>query len=470
MVVLDNNTSEVLAMVGGQDAQYNRRPFNLATQGQRQPGSSFKPFILAQALKEGISPNATFTSRKKEFCVTKSKNGSCTEAFVVNNYDDAYSGVTSLANATAFSDNSVYAELGIKVGTRKIARLAHKLGVRTPISSNFAMTLGGLKEGVNVLDMAHAYESFAQGGKLIYGTLSPGAGEFMRNDEEGTAPGPVGIKRIDDPDGHSARLLNGKKAINKTHEQRILDDGVAANVESLLQGVVRIGSGKRAAVGGIAVAGKTGTTENYGDAWFVGWSPEYTVAVWVGYPDEVKPMEPPTFSFNGEPVAGGTYPAAICATFMHAALAIHPPKGEDADDTDAPTTTATTVPGHHRPGAHDGAEHGHHGRHRADRARAGHRDGHVTAARHGHDAADDAVHRDRDGPGRRDRPDDALASAPSERLEPLERLARLVARGVVAAVEGQEQLEVVAEVADQRARLRRASHHCPVRWPRRQAR
>ncbi len=344
MVVLDNNTSEVLAMVGGQDSQYNQRPFNLATQGQRQPGSSFKPFILAQALKEGISPNATFTSRKKEFCVTKSKSGDCTEAFVVNNYDDAYSGVTTLANATAFSDNSVFSELGIKLGTRKIARLAHKLGVRTPISSNYAMTLGGLREGVSVLDMAHAYESFAQGGKLTYGTLSPGAASFMRNDEEGTAPGPVGIKRIDDPDGHSARLLTGKKAINKTQEDRILDDGVAANVQSLLQGVVRIGSGKRAAVGGVAIAGKTGTTENYGDAWFVGWSPDYTVAVWIGYPDSVKSMEPPTFAYQGEPVAGGTYPASIFATFMNAALALHPPDEGDKTD-DVPSTAATSVPG-----------------------------------------------------------------------------------------------------------------------------
>src|SRR5205085_6135385 len=134
----------------------------------------------------------------------------------------------------------------------------------------------------------------------------------------------------EDPDGHSARLLTGKKAINHTHEERVLDSGVASNVQSILQGVVRIGSGKRAAVGGVAVAGKTGTTEDYGDAWFVGWTPRYTVAVWVGYPDAVKSMKPPTFSFQGEPVAGGTYPASIWGTFMKAAMALYERRHPDS--------------------------------------------------------------------------------------------------------------------------------------------
>ncbi|MEA2126180.1 MAG: penicillin-binding protein, partial [Solirubrobacteraceae bacterium] len=347
MVVLDNKTSEVLAMVGGQDESYNTRPFNLATQGQRQPGSSFKPFTLARALSDGISPSSVWTSRKKEFCVTR-KGSKCTEAFVVNNYDDAYSGVTTLANATAFSDNSVYAELGLKLKTSRIARMAHRLGIRTPVSTNYAMTLGGLKEGVTVLDMAHAYESFASGGNLIYGSLSPGASQFRAHDEHGTVPGPVGIKKITEPkdagssDFRSARLLNGHQAVNHTYDQRVLDDGVASSLQSILQGVVRIGSGKRAALSGVTVAGKTGTTENYGDAWFVGWSPKYTVAVWVGYPDSVKSMSPPNFSFNGEPVAGGTYPASIFATFMVAALTIHP-LVDDGETTTSPVTSAPGV-------------------------------------------------------------------------------------------------------------------------------
>ena len=344
MVVLDNDTSEVLAMVGGNDADYNARPFNLATQGQRQPGSSFKPFILAEALSQGISPYSTWESRQKEFCVVERGDGSCKEAFVVNNYEDSYSGVTDLASATAFSDNSVYAEIGLEVGTKKIADMARRLGVRTPISTNPAMTLGGLEQGVTVLDMAHAYNSFAAGGELIYGTLSPGAAGYG-GDGEGSIPGPVGIQRIAEPDGDgwkSVKLLSGAKGYNRTIKEQVLDEDVATSVGSLLQGVVRSGTGTNAAVSGVTVAGKTGTTENYGDAWFVGYTPEYTVAVWVGYPDEVKPMEPPTFSFNGEAVAGGTYPASIFSTFINSALTIHPP---DEDSEDGDTSPVTEAPG-----------------------------------------------------------------------------------------------------------------------------
>jgi penicillin-binding protein 1A len=355
LVALDNDTSEVLAMVGGINDQYNERPFNLATQGQRQPGSSFKPFILTEALLQGISPYSTWTSAQKNFCVVK-KRGKCIENFQVNNYDDNYSGISTLARATTFSDNSVFAEVGIKVGTKKIAHLARNLGVRTPVSTNLAMTLGGLKEGVTVLDMAHAYESFASGGNLVWGSLSPGAEDFDQRDESGTVPGPVGIKKILEPKDpgsdkyRSAKLLNGKSAVNKTRDKRVIPEETAATVQSILSTVVTIGSGKRAAVPGTIVAGKTGTTENYGDAWFVGWTPEYTVAVWVGYPDSVKSMAPPTFDFAGEPVAGGTFPSAIWSTFMRSALAIHPP-GEDENGptgptgaTSAPAPVTTTAP------------------------------------------------------------------------------------------------------------------------------
>jgi len=340
LVALHNDTGEVRAMVGGDD--YNELPFNLATQGQRQPGSAIKPFILAEALRQGISSNSVWASKKMTFDVPKSK-----EIFTVNNYEGAYSGITTLGRATTFSDNSVFAQIGIKIGTRKIARLAERMGIRTNVSTNWAMTLGGLEEGVTPLDMAHAYETFASGGDLVYGTLSPGSD----NPRDERAPGPVGIRRIeheeDDDEWKPITLPDGERAVNRKRTRNVLEEDVAEQVGSLLQNVVKVGTGTRAQVGDLTISGKTGTTEGYGDAWFVGWTPEYTIAVWVGYPDEFKAME---FEFQGQPVAGGTFPAGIFKTFVESILRIYPPK-EDVEETEevpiapvAPTEPTPAAP------------------------------------------------------------------------------------------------------------------------------
>jgi penicillin-binding protein 1A len=331
LVAIENSTGKVRAMVGGDDAGYNQSPFNLATQGQRQPGSAIKPFILAEALKQGISPDSIWASHKLQIDVPHSK-----EIFTVNNYEGAYSGQATLAHAITFSDNSVFAQVGIKVGTRKIADLAERMGIRTKVSHNYAMTLGGLKRGVTPLDMAHAYETFAAGGDLIYGTLSPGA----ENARDETAPGPVGIERIERGD-KAIKLPNGDEAVNHKQRRNVLEHSVATEVGSLLQSVVRVGTGTRAQVPDTVIAGKTGTTEGYGDAWFVGWNPQYTVAVWVGYPNEFKSMET---EYNGEPVAGGTFPAAIFRTFMQSAVSIHPPKEPEPTPTPAAPSTTGTAP------------------------------------------------------------------------------------------------------------------------------
>src|SRR5215207_5721926 len=330
LVAIDNRTSEVLAMVGGDD--YTTRPFNLATQGQRQPGSAFKPFVLAQALGSGISPDSTWASRKMSHCVTR-KKGKCTEAIEVNNYEDAYAGVQTLRSATTFSDNAVYAQVGIKVGTRKVADLARRMGIRTPVSHNFAMTLGGLRQGVTPLDMAHAYETLAQRGRFTYGTMSPGAVE--RKQLGIPTPGPVGIRAIKDDKHDLITLPNGEKAENKPQDWPVIKQAVADHAASILSTVVTSGTATHAQIPGAFVAGKTGTTENYGDAWFVGWTKELTVAVWVGYPDELKPMET---EFNGAPVAGGTYPAAIWKAFMDQARNFKDYHGEEPEEPETPTT------------------------------------------------------------------------------------------------------------------------------------
>src|SRR3954451_10705546 len=310
MVAIENKTGKVRAMVGGDD--YAKSSFNLATQGQRQPGSSFKPFVLAEALRQGISPGSTWSSKKKVFTL---KGG---EKFTVNNYNDAYAGITTLANATTNSDNSVYAELGLKLGPRKVAAMARRLGVRTHVSHNAANALGGLKEGVTPLDMAHAYETFAQHGKLTYGTLSPGEPE---NRSATPIPGPVGLEAIGrgEKDDFKPLEFGGHSLQNRLRKRRAISPGVADEVGSILQTVVKSGTATRAFVPGVLVAGKTGTTEGYGDAWFVGWTKEYTVAIWVGSPDRLKPMET---EFQGDPVAGGTYPAGIFKTFIESLVAL----------------------------------------------------------------------------------------------------------------------------------------------------
>jgi penicillin-binding protein 1A len=172
------------------------------------------------------------------------------------------------------------------------------MGIRTPVSSNYAMTLGGLKEGVTPLDMAHAYETFASGGKRISGTLGT------------SKDGPVGI--------HLITKRNDIKDVvkrNKPKTKRILSAKLAAEETQLLTGPVKYGTAVRAQYGGFA-AGKTGTTENSGDAWFVGFTPRWTIAVWVGYPTTLKPM---LTEFRGSAVTGGTFPAMIWHDFVVAA-------------------------------------------------------------------------------------------------------------------------------------------------------
>jgi penicillin-binding protein 1A len=306
LVAIENSTGEVRAMVGGRD--YNASPFNIATEGERQPGSSFKAFDLAGALEAGISPDSVWSSKVKTFIVPNT-NGS--EKFVVHNDEGAYSGSNTLTGATAFSDNSIYAEVGLKVGTHKIALLAHRMGITTPLSTNPAMTIGGLTVGVTPIDMAHAYETLAHGGERVTGSMAL-AGE------------PVGIQEVDS--GSHTLPSGAHHEVNRVHVKRVLPASIAQTETSMLETVIQYGTGKAAALGQFA-AGKTGTTSNYGDAWFVGWDSKYTVAVWVGYPDKLIPME---HDFNGGPVLGGTFPALIWHDFMSSALQIDKTRGEEA--------------------------------------------------------------------------------------------------------------------------------------------
>jgi penicillin-binding protein 1A len=307
LVAIENSTGDVRAMVGGRN--YDTSPFNLATQGERQPGSAFKAFDLAAALESGISPYSVWSSAPKVFSVPGTGGQ---EKFYVHNDQNAYAGSRTLIEATAYSDNSVFAEVGIDVGTRKIAQVAHRMGVETPISTNPSMTIGGLKIGVTALEMAHAYETLAHGGERVGSSLVSG--------EE-----PTGIQEVAAPAGQV--LPDGNRAdINHVTLTRVLPSWVASSETSMLETVIQYGTARVAAIGQFA-AGKTGTTTNFGDAWFVGWDHKYTVAVWVGYPTRLIPMET---DYNGGPVEGGTYPALIWHDFMVGAIQIEQERAEGA--------------------------------------------------------------------------------------------------------------------------------------------
>ena len=241
-------------------------PFNLATQGQRQPGSAFKPFVLAAGAAQGHRPRTRPGSRARRSSTCPTRDGN--ENFVVNNFEDTYS------DHDAGQRDDALRQLGLRRGRhqgrhpqRRQAR--RRMGIRTPVSDNIAMTLGGLKQGVTPLDMAHAYETLAPA------ATAHGLAARARRARSGISRSRTATTRVD--------------RRNKPREKRVL----RTSSPSTRDRCSRPSSARhrhRRADGGFA-AGKTGTTENYGDAWFVGFNERYTVAVWVGYPDSLKPMK-----------------------------------------------------------------------------------------------------------------------------------------------------------------------------------
>jgi penicillin-binding protein 1A len=283
LVAVDPRNGAVKAMIGG--SNFRESQFNLAVQGERQAGSAFKPFVLATALDNGISPQTTFVSQPTTIWIGD-------KLWPVSNYEDAYLGSTDLETATIQSDNSVYAQLTAMVGPRNVRRMAHRLGIKSELSSYFAIGLGA--EAVNPLEMARAFSAFANGGRRIDGSLF------------GNRPRAI-----------VSVAKDGERKQNKVVPRRAIDPEKAKLINQILQRVVTSGTGRKAALSDRPAAGKTGTTENYGDAWFVGYTPQLAVAVWVGYANELIPM---LTEYEDDPVAGGTFPALIWKTFMEEAL------------------------------------------------------------------------------------------------------------------------------------------------------
>jgi 1A family penicillin-binding protein len=280
LVAIDPKTGEILAMVGGRD--FMSQMFNVAVQGHRQSGSAFKPFVLVAALQEGISPEQTFDSGPVKLPQPNGKVWSVTGA------SGGGKGLMRLRVATAQSVNSVFAQLIMQIGADKVVKAASTMGIETEITPVPAVALGGMREGVTPLEMASAFGTLANGG---------------------THMKPFGILEVKDAAG--TIVYSGAPRARKA-----IDPAIAYLTTDLLKGVIKSGTGKKAAIGRPA-AGKTGTTQENSDAWFVGYTPNMVASVWVGYPSAMKPMN----NVHGIKVTGGTFPAQIWAAFMKAALA-----------------------------------------------------------------------------------------------------------------------------------------------------
>jgi penicillin-binding protein 1A len=291
----------VLAMVGGRDFSANQ--FNLAVQGRRQPGSAFKPFVLATALQQGVRPGTKFSAAPYSVRV---KDG----VWNVENYENKITaGRLTLNAATDWSVNAVYARLIMLIGPKNVVTTAKKMGITTTLDPDPAIALGGLRIGVSPLEMASAYGAIAN---------------------RGLAVPPSGVLRVLDSQGE---VIYEPKRTAK----RAIDRATAMQESLMLHNVVQKGTGVQARIGRWA-AGKTGTTQSYRDAWFVGWSGDISTAVWVGHRDGQVAMT----NVHGTKVTGGSFPAAIWAAFMKPAGSVHSETVANIDEP-LPSTQAQVL-------------------------------------------------------------------------------------------------------------------------------
>ena len=343
IVSIEPATGAIRAMAAVIPGRRNNQ-FNLLSQARRQPGSTFKTFVLTAAVDRGIDPATTYYV-SAPFTYRPVDNGNCDDGswWCVKTYDSSYYGWSSIERATLRSDNTVYAQLTLDVTPKRVAAMAKRLGVRTPLDVRgaYVPALGLGSIAVSPLDMAAAYATIAA---------------------NGVKAEPTAIRKV--------VLANGTvdKRATKPKRKRVIPDGVAAVVTKILEENVRYGTGTRAALDRPA-AGKTGTTTDNADAWFVGFVPQLDTAVWVGYPGGEIPMQ----NVHGISVSGGSFPAEIWKLYMEQALAKTPVvefpepskwptwrpfhRGPFALSYDpyAPTTTSTTsvtthVPASARPG------------------------------------------------------------------------------------------------------------------------
>jgi penicillin-binding protein 1A len=295
LVSINVHNGNVLALATS-DYGSKTNQFNLATAGHRSPGSTFKLFALVDALRRGADPQKVFYP--SGYVSFPENDPVCPQpgGWSPSNADGEGGGYMSLDSATVHSVNVVYAQLMRDLGPKQVAATAHLLGIRSKLPLHCSMVLGA--DDVTPLELTSAYATIAAGG--VYHR-------------------PRTIRRVEGADGN---IVASKQF--RVQSRRVVSDGVAYEATQILKGVVTSGTGTRARLDdGRPQAGKTGTAENYGNAWFCGYTPDIATCVWVGYRSSNKPLE----NIEGfGAVYGGTIPAAIWKDFMTTATKRLPPK------------------------------------------------------------------------------------------------------------------------------------------------
>lgn len=266
-LLIENDTGAIRAMVGGRD--YLKSQFNRATQARRQPGSSFKMFVYAAALEDGMTPGTV----RFDMPITIGN-------WRPRNYGGEYRGPVTLSEALAESLNTVAAQIGTEIGVDKVTALAHEFGVKSPLHNYPSITLGS--DEVTLLDMTTGYGVLAKGGLQ----MNPYMIEEIRNSK--------------------GDLLYSNPAVQSP---RIYPENLAADMNAMLSRVVVAGTGRAAQIPGWDVAGKTGTSQDWRDAWFLGYTAKFVGGIWLGNDDD-KPMAK---------VTGGEMSARMWADMMRPA-------------------------------------------------------------------------------------------------------------------------------------------------------
>jgi penicillin-binding protein 1A len=268
--------------------------FNLALDARRQPGSSFKAMVLAEAIRRNVSPQITYPSQELN---VRFQGGD----FTIANYDHIERGNINLVEATAESDNTVYVQLAVDLGLENVVKTAQNMGITAEMDAYPSTAIGGLRSGVSPLHMASAYATFAGGG--IY--REPYSIERIQKVSYGEG------ESVYDHRDLGRRVLTGNQAALATEVLRsVVKDGTASRFHNLDREIGR------------PSAGKTGTTDDFADAWYVGYTTRLSTAVWIGYPESRRSMT----AIHGIPeVNGETLPLDLWSAYMARATEGEPP-------------------------------------------------------------------------------------------------------------------------------------------------